>query len=497
MNLTARNHPALRLALLPVLFGLLALTSCADGTGRADTDAETVTVKLRTGARAGEESTDPLVRDGDDRFTDLAVYVFDESDRFLALYKFTTDEAVNSYTTQAFSCGPHARSLLVIGNYTACPDLEAKLAKGLTKAQVRGVTAEGAPSAGRIVMVGETTLPAFQKGPNTDEHLTVDVTLKRLAARIDLFVFKEEGWNADVEIVKAAFANGVKNTTLENEQGKVSLPSAPSYDTPREVSFATGTGLLQEYDAEMANGLWNTPAYLRGRFYSYRSSLPRTSDRAARLDVTVLINGTIETTYSAVAADAAETGGVTLDAGKVYRVRAVLSKNGLVILTSVADWDDADRYDLEFAYPNYHNPLTLADGSVPAAEPTVYHNPNPDSEEGSLSVYFTLNGPAGQRCTPTLLGNPSDFEIAVFKSGTAVPDNVCTPSKEPYQIRIRALNPLGGTEKRASLAIGYTPTWDPDGTSMLLINGTKNDTKWPGSDLPELITVKQIETPNP
>lgn len=69
-----------------------------------------------------------------------------------------------------------------------------------------------------------------------------------------------------------------------------------------------------------------------------------------------------------------------------------------------------------------------------------------------------------------------------------------TADPYPYQIKIKALKPEN-VGKTVKLAISYIPAWDPSGTSLLMINGKNEDMAWEGSDLSEVIVIKQTDIP--
>lgn len=168
------------------------------------------------------------------------------------------------------------------------------------------------------------------------------------------------------------------------------------------------------------------------------------------------------------------------------------------ITYDVADWEDGEDYELGFAYPSYTNPIQpVGGGDFPSAQPTVYYNSDADSDDGTFQCQFTITGPVGQVWQPTLLNTtPGDYEITVYK-GTEKQDPPygITTEGDPYTLKIRALKPEN-IDHTVELGISYTPQWDPSATSLLLINGTEGDTKWPGSDDPEKIVIKQVEIPS-
>lgn len=178
-----------------------------------------------------------------------------------------------------------------------------------------------------------------------------------------------------------------------------------------------------------------------------------------------------------------------------YAVCCLMNNSGKITVEyTVADWTDGERYDLDFAYPTYVNPLEPIENHS-FVQPTVYFNNDESSEAGTFSAYFTMTAPVGQEWQPTLLNSTSgDYEITVFQDGQQVSAPYLASDKK-YRVRVRALKPEN-IGKKVELAISYTPKWDPNGTSLLMINGTAGDTKWPGSTEPEKIVIEQVDPTN-
>ena len=164
-----------------------------------------------------------------------------------------------------------------------------------------------------------------------------------------------------------------------------------------------------------------------------------------------------------------------------YMVCCQLSNSGKILVNySVADWDDAEPYELEFAAPEYEMPTQAYPvASKPYARPTVHYNGDPAAQEGTFSINFKISGPVGQVWTPTLLNaTDADYKITVTQNGSPVAAPYLA-SADPYEITIRALRP-DNVGKMPEFAISYTPQWDPTGTSLLMINGdSEDDLTWP------------------
>ena len=184
-----------------------------------------------------------------------------------------------------------------------------------------------------------------------------------------------------------------------------------------------------------------------------------------------------------------------------YAICCLMRNSGKITVEYVvADWNDGGNYELDFAYPTYFpiEPMEGADYS----QPTVYYNPDPDSDEGTFKARFRLTAPEGQEWQPTLLNaTPADYEITVYQSGEQGMQKVEPPyvaSSSDYVIKIRALK-SENVDRKVELGIGYIPRWDPGAMSLLQINWASGKTIWGGSDDPEKIVISQIDptTVNP
>ena len=188
-----------------------------------------------------------------------------------------------------------------------------------------------------------------------------------------------------------------------------------------------------------------------------------------------------------------------IDRNTYYMVCCQLSNSGKITVNySVADWDYAGSYELEFAAPEYELPTqSYPVASTPYARPTVHYNGDPAAQEGTFSINFKISGPVGQVWTPTLLNaTDADYQITVTQNGSPVAAPYLA-SADPYGITIRALRP-DNVGKTLEFAISYTPQWDPTGTSLLMINGnSESELRWPvpaGTVNPTYkIVIEQVE----
>ena len=206
-----------------------------------------------------------------------------------------------------------------------------------------------------------------------------------------------------------------------------------------------------------------------------------------------------------------------------YTICCLMRNDGKITIEyTVADWDDGGEYEIEFNYPQYTNPIQPEDGSTLTGsekypQPEVWYSA---TDEGSYTFKFQITGPTGQKWIPTLVdGTQADFRVRVYQLSTDgnstktylysnhPDDPLVKPetetdkmvdrlvaSSEPYYITLSALN-ADNVDDEVGLAISYDRSWSTDGSQLLLINGLTNNLKWVGSEIAEVIVIKQTEAP--
>lgn len=360
---------------------------------------------------------------------------------------FATDEVtINTGNTSPQTESGHE------GHFTLKEKVEFELARpvgklGLFAAKVAGETETLTVTGAKILKEG--TRMRNYLFPQTDE------VLKDIASK-------------EAEI-KLKLVKGNVNKTLSEDISETDRRNPANYTALLDVPF-------YPFETPWGSASWNTPG----------------NEKGAVLQIDYQFG------------DKKNTGLVYLpriERNHYYAICCLMRNSGKITVDYVvADWDDGGNYELDFAYPTYTNPIQPMEGSF--SQPTVYYNPDPDSDEGTFKARFSLTAPVGQEWQPTLLNaTPADYEITVYQSEQGIqkkvePPYVASPSK--YVIKIRALKPENAGRK-VELGIGYIPRWDPGAMSLLQINGTSGETKWPGSDDPEKIVILQTDptTANP
>lgn len=336
-----------------------------------------------------------------------------------------------------------------------------------------------------ILMTVHSTSQYLKPGDNS----MGTIQLVRCLARVQLNITKDASFTGDVSV------------------GNVHLTGSctDSYSLWNTGTYTGYTAQLIDrklYNVGTGNGIFTSSALM------FPEKLGKGGNTVTDTDLKYtfsLTSGTTTKNYEIGIGKGQDTDQSVIEDYNIYRnhwyrtnVNFLGWQSQIKITYEVDDWKEGGNYELGFAYPSYTNPIQpVGGGDFPSAQPTVYYNSDADSDDGTFQCQFTITGPVGQVWQPTLLNTtPGDYEITVYKGGEKQdPPYGITTEGDPYTLKIRALKP-DNVNHTVELGISYTPQWDPSATSLLLINGTEGDTKWPGSDDPEKIVIKQVEIPS-
>ena len=312
------------------------------------------------------------------------------------------------------------------------------------------------------------------------------IQLVRCLARVQLNITKDASFTGDVSV------NGdVKLTGT--------CPDSYSlWNTGTYIAYTAQSIDRELYNAGTGNGIFTSFALYFPEKLGKGGNVVTDTDLKYTFSLT---SGTTTKSYEIGIGKGQEDNSSVIADYNIYRnswyttsVNFLGWQSQIKITYKVDDWKEGGNYELGFAYPTYTNPIQPMGGTT-FEQPTVYYNSDADSDDGTFQCQFTITGPVGQVWQPTLLNTtPGDYEITVYK-GEEKQDPPYGISEYPYTLKIRALKPEN-VDHPFELGISYTPQWDPSATSLLLINGTVNNTAWPGSSDPEKIVIKQVDIPS-
>lgn len=490
------------------------ISGCAKDSATYRGEEQNVLLQMSVGTRAVDE-TDGTPNAAESDIHTLRVYAFVDGE--LAGHFYTADASSLDPGTDGngkrflmdlkmYSLGSRAVDFYVVANESAMETLgtTAALTENTSRQELEDYsfteleTANGLPmycKKTETINFDEDDENNPQTAPGHEDHILLKqkltFELSRPVGKLGIFVAKPAGESGDltvtgISMINSRFVNYLMPQLDKDKFGIVGSPVTrplkvvegnvakefPEGSDRKDV--ANYTAVLGEacypFENPWGSDTWNTLGDPRGNvvLISYRFS--GGEERTGTVYMPVIVRNTY------------------------YQLCCLISNSGKITVEyTVADWDDEDPYSLDFAHPTYSNPLMPSGGSdIPSDPPTIYYNSDHESELGSFSLNFNITAPVGQEWQPTMLNaTQADYEITVWQHGQQVIPPYY-PSSEAYTIKIRALK-AENVGKKVDFAIAYTPKWDPSRSSLLLINGLKGDTKWPGSDNPYVIAVEQVD----
>lgn len=420
-----------------------------------------------------------LVITGEDRFTSLAVYVFNHDNGDLEFSElvtdFTPESAASSYT-RSVRVTKDKKAIYAIANYVGksftaggqAVTIDENTPKSALDALEIASTSFRADD---LTMIGKTTATMSGVAVNAS------IEMERLAGRVDMYVFKSaELTNDVVELSSIEFRNQVVQSNVQY-QSKVMptggirrtetyTPAAAKYlgVVPNNTDYAA----LKPSDAEKS-------------FYSYQnisgeidpaSAAPEDASTPYFL-MNVKVNGA-PVTYRG---DLKNTAGLyDLERNRIYRIKAVVgAPNDLLFLrVDVLEWDtelSSITYDeLAFSLTGVDNGANS--GQVSQSDPATYD--------------FELTSPAGAVWAASLT-NGLDFKL--LSDGNYVSQGIARPGS--YSVRIvptKSYSPTAERETRFYIAVdGVKAKINPDNAGGSFDQGRK----YPGTETD--ILIKQIQ----
>lgn len=468
-----------------------------------------VLLQMSVGTKAVTE-TDGTPTDAESAIHTLRVYAFVGGepaghfyiDDYAGLEDASAPTAAKHFLMdiKMYSLGSRDVDFYVIANEDAMVTTGAavELDENTTEAQLNGFTftrlnldddmAHGLPMCCKrkeTINFAEDDPNNHQTDPGHEGHILLkqklNFELVRPVGKIGVFAAKPEGEEGTLtvtglSVTRSRFVNFLMcPDNLENaygNQGSSVTRELATVDDPVLSEVASGETDASKYTPVQAvayypfenpwgSTAWNQPGDSRGNILTIKYKYDTDSQERTG---TVYLPPIVRNTY--------------------YMVCCQLSNSGKILVNySVADWDDAEPYELEFAAPEYEMPTqaypAVAVKPPYSDRPTVHYNGDPAAQEGTFSINFKISGPKGQVWTPTLLNaTDADYKITVTQNGSPVAAPYLA-SADPYEITIQALRP-DNVGKMPEFAISYTPQWDPSGTSLLMINGnSESELHWP------------------
>lgn len=389
-----------------------------------------------------------LTLGGDDSFSSLALYIFNKADQ-----RCEYSELIPEFTPQrlkelsrSVNVSPQTKIIYAIANYND-PDktFSTPVTSALTLEQLENLTVSGSVFSGNsILMVGKKEVPI------NSEYVVAEIPMQRLAARLDIYMFKnQELAQSTVTVTSVEFRNQVL-TTYGNPD-RVTMPADAKMQNVTVPITENGT--LQPMPSDLSEII---PANAKASFYTYRNMVPdgKPDANTPYIRITALFDG-ISYTYRGYLTDQGQTTNkYSLLHNTVYRVMAMLDHpdNQLVIQTTPYPWSVvSSEIGHEVTEGDYR--LQPFNGNDTGATTGVVQFPyiweGEARNETSYADYsFSLTAPAGAVWTATLT-NGLDFTFGTAGSVAGTPAVSKGIARDAaYEIKIGAAKPWNGTAKR-------------------------------------------------
>ncbi|QUT91197.1 hypothetical protein INE78_03201 [Bacteroides cellulosilyticus] len=384
-----------------------------------------------------------LIHGDDGSFSSLALYIFNKADQhceYSELIPEFTPQRLEEFS-RSVNVSPQTKVIYAIANYND-PDktFSVPVSPDLTLQQLESLTVSGnAFTDSNILMVGKKEVAI------NSEYVVAEVPMERLVARLDIYMFKNQGLESSSVVVNSIeFVNQILNTNSSPEV--TSMPTPISKKNVSEV-FLGGT-TLQLMPSDLSEIV---PENAHASFYTYRNIAPDATPDANTpyIRIKALFNG-ISYTYRGYLTDQGQTTHkYSLLHNTVYRVMAMLDHpdNQLIIKTTPYPWElTSSEIGQEITEDDYQ--LQPYNGDDAGATTGIVQFPyiangEAHNETSYANYSFSLTAPAGAIWTATLT-NGLDFTFGM-NDGLNVSKGIARD--EAYTIQVGATKRWSGNPK--------------------------------------------------
>ena len=457
------------------LFFVMLFVAC--GMNEGDVLLPDKDARLSLAFRA-ELAADGLAKGNDSEFSSLAIYIFDKQNGDCEYSEFLPDitpEAIKEYR-QVVAVTSRAKIVYAIGNYVGSDkSLSISLDKNTTMQDLEDMIVTNTTFSGSSVfMVGKKEIVV------DNPFVEVEVPMKRLVARLDIYVFKNNDLkDSDVKIVSVEFVNQVMNSRCNLEREMVS-----PVKTLHETRVITTNTTLQNMPSDLSVII---PENAHASFYSYQNVISPSAvvddDITPYLLVTINIDGKDYKYKGYITDNGQTTDKYSLNQNTVYRVIAMFKHpdNELFLKIIPLPWTVAESQvggqvtEGDYTFDAYGgNDSGATTGNV--YFPYVLNNA-PVNATSYASYSFKLTAPAGAVWTATITNG-----LEFFFGNTGVTEDEIAVSRgiareKEYLIRVGATKSWGGVKRSTYMYITVNG-------KKLKINPLQSDNKrkFPGNN---------------
>lgn len=326
------NTKAMSNRLIIILAGTLLLAACNRPTEIDDEPiVKNMSMNLSINALA---ANDPNSINQDNTFSSVAIYVYSSDaastlERALLLPSFASVDVKDIPITTKMG----VKLLYIIANYTGKTfklnnGTTITLSATTTKAQLDNITTQssGGFVSNSLLMVGKQTLNMTE----ANNGGLINVALRRLAARIDVHIYKGLTLLSTIVTLKSVtLRNQVLNSEVKFDYTIASAQMLPSPIFNKQTISNNST--LLPYVASILN-----PANAKVIFYTYQNlSTSAAQSSAPYLEIKLSIAGLVGVyKYKGYFTDSNQTANkYSLLQNNVYKITATLDQNGIIDLS--------------------------------------------------------------------------------------------------------------------------------------------------------------------
>lgn len=459
----------------------LVSASCNSG-GNTGTERDN-TLQLTISTRA---VSDALSKGNDDKFSSIALYVFNEEDDYCEYSEVKTGMDNEDIMTRSINVSNKTKLIYAIANFD---DIEKRFSGTITENTSRQELDD--LSVGTFIFDSDKILMVGRKRVLiASSYVSAEVPMQRLAARVDFYLSKSEGSAADDITVDAiTMYNMVANSDCQ-------------YGSSDMMPTVLRTLMTSDVSGTVVEPAPSDPGYLTPEnavtsFYSYQYTATASDPNRAftpYIEIRLQVNS-IAYSYVGYLTDGAQVSNkYGLTRNTVYRVIAQFSSpdNKLFVEVEPVPWTLAEsEVGYEVTDDDYSfDVFNAADQNSVNGIVQYPYTPaggKPTNASSYVDYKFSLTAPAGAVWTATItngleFGFGSEGSVA---GTTAVSKGIA--GQDPFEIRVKATKPWIGVSRSTYLYI--TVNGEKLKINPVLAGGTR---KFPGDNDTDIF-IRQTE----
>lgn len=304
---------------------LFFLASCSNNDtlplDRIDKDA-LLNLSIRTGSE-----DDPLVKDGDGSFSSLALYIFNKETgycEYSELIPVFVPESMQELS-RSVNVSSQTKVIYTVANYNdPNKSFSRAITSNLTMSQLEALTVSNTGFTDTdILMIGRKEVII------DNQYVTADISMERLAARLDIYMFKSETQSDEVKIESVELVNQVLNSNCGYQNKTMVIP----VEKANSLRNITSNNILTTPPLELSGDAHTS-------FYSYQniaaSSSAPDDNITPYLKIKVKIKGLSYTYKGYITDNGQTTRKYSLIRNTVYRITAIVGDDSQLTIKTTS-----------------------------------------------------------------------------------------------------------------------------------------------------------------